>query len=123
MKYRVVIEPDDDGVFVEMKDPTRSIFAFVIGNGCVAIFYYGFWLLGWWIPMLDDLNHAACQFLPFLWFGSFFIASFLALRPYIKNPIFPVLISLPTAFGFSLLLYGMIAVSHLLLAPFLDPMF
>jgi hypothetical protein len=106
-----------------MKDPTRSIFAFLIGNGCVAIFYYGFWLLGWWIPMLDDLDSAAGEFLPVLWFASFFAASFLSIKLYIKNLIFAVLISLGFAIGLSLSLYGMIAVSHLVLAPFLDPMF
>jgi hypothetical protein len=101
----------------------RRRIVFVLGNACVAVLFYGFWLLGWWIRALEDLYDAASAFLPAVWFVGFFAASFLPLKSWIKKPVLSILISVGLAFGFSYLLYALISLSHLLLAPFLDPMF
>jgi hypothetical protein len=108
---------------VEVFDLLLPFLIGLIGNGSVAVFYYAFWLLGWWIPALEDFYDANSRILPAFWFVSFFAASFLSINPCIKKPVFSIFISLGLAFGFSLLLYILICVSSLLLAPLLDPMF
>ena len=110
-----------------MKDWSASLIVLMIGNASITVFYLAFWLLGWWIPALEQLNDAADErarlFWPAVWFVSFFVAIFLSIKPCIKRPIFSVSISAGIAFGFSFLWYALIAAAHLLLAPFFDPMF
>jgi len=110
-----------------MKDWSLSLIVLLIGNAFITFFYLGFWILGWRIPTLgvsyDDLDQRWPLFWPALWFVSFFMATFLSIRLCIKKPVFSVFISVGLAFGFSFLLYTLIAAAHLLLAPFLDPMF
>lgn len=100
-----------------------SFLGFSIWNGSLVIFYLGFWILGWrisaWGNLFDDYSGRFFV----LWFASFFTASLISLRRFLKRPVFPFLISFVAALVFSLLLYILICISHLLLAPFLDPMF
>ena len=99
----------------------RRLGVFVIGNAFVVLFFFGFWLLGWWMQSLEDLWHDFLPYLPALWFVSFFIVSFISLNGFRKW--LAALMSLGFALSFSILLYYFLMVCYLVLAPFLDPMF
>jgi hypothetical protein len=101
---------------------TAQMRAFWLGNGSVAVFFYGFWLLGWWIPALDRLADDVTDLQLFtLCFFSFFIASFIPLRTRRKRA--AIGLSVVVALAFSGVLYCLLLVSWMFLAPSLDPWF
>ena len=93
------------------------------GNGFLTVFYCVVWILGWRIPVLGNIIDDHLPYFFAICFTSFLAVSFLSSRRYVKRPVFHFLISLGVASGLSAFLYILISASHLLLAPFLDPMF
>jgi hypothetical protein len=53
---------------------------FWLANASVAIFFDGFWLLGYRIKALDELSGQIGYFIFALWFASFFMASFIPVK-------------------------------------------
>jgi hypothetical protein len=84
--------------------------AFWLGNGFLAILFYGTWLLGWWIPAVEHMrgNFTDSQLMA-VWFVSFLAASFIPIR--IAHDRFAILKSIGFASLFWLFLIGSIAVS------------
>ena len=80
---------------------------FWLGNGVLVVFFYGTWLLSWWIPAVNDATSG------FGWVTYSFIcfcgASFIALSTAGKK--FVVLKSLGFASVFMVLLFCLICVS------------
>jgi|SRR5579872_7263859 len=99
----------------------KRLLAFVLANAFVAIFFDGFWLLGYRIQTLDDLAGEMGDFQFVLWFVSFFMASFLSLNAIVKKWV--IIKSLGFALAFSFLLYCLEIVSTIILGPFIDPWF
>jgi len=91
----------------------RYRLAFWLGNGFLAILFYGTWLLGWWIPAVERLrgNFTDSQ-LMMVWFVSFFAASFIPIR--MAHDRFALLKSIGFASLFWLFLIGSIAVSFMI---------
>jgi hypothetical protein len=100
----------------------RSFAGFVFGNLSVGIFFYGTWLLSWWIPAFDRLLDGLNDFQWVAsWFIGFFVASFIPLRINRKKACILKAIGFASAFSFAL--FCLVWVSNLLLAPLYDPMF
>jgi hypothetical protein len=88
----------------------RRLLAFCLGNGLVVVFFYGTWLLSWWIPTIDRLqdNITDTQWLA-AWFVGFFVASFIPLSAAGKKV--SVVQSAGCAFLFTVLLICLMGVS------------
>ena len=95
--------------------------AFWMAIASVAIFYDGFWLIGYRVNGFDKLSEDMGYFQLILWFISFFLASFIPLKPTIKER--AVIKCLGLALVFSFALYCLMALSTILLGPYLDPWF
>ncbi len=95
--------------------------AFLLANASVAIFFDGFWLLGYRIKALDDLTERMGYSQYILWFVCFFMATFLPLNRVIKERV--IVKCLGIALLFSCLLYGLMLISYAFFGPFLDPWF
>jgi len=95
----------------------------IVGNGFLTVFYCVVWILGWRIPALGNIIDDHLPYFFAVCFTSFLAVSFFSSRHYFRRPILPFFMALGAASGFSAILYFLICASHLLLAPFLDPMF
>jgi hypothetical protein len=95
--------------------------AFWTAIASVAIFYDGFWLIGYRVNAFDKLSEDMGYFQFILWFISFFLASFIPLKPAIKER--AVIKCLGLALAFSFALYCLMAFSTILLGPHVDPWF
>jgi len=88
----------------------KYLLAFWIGNGLLAVFFYGTWLLSWWIPAIEHLQGDITDSqLMASWFISFFTASFIPLR--LAHNKFPVLKSIGFASLFWLFLFCLMVIS------------
>jgi len=96
------------------KIPTRRFLAFWLANASVALFFDGFFLLGYRVQAFDHLSSALGHYQYALWLGAFALATKLVL----KNCIVECL-ALACAFSFGL--YMLIGVSAAVLAPYFDP--
>jgi hypothetical protein len=104
---------------MEIQNTNPRFFAFLLSNACVAVFFDGFWLLGYRIAAFDRLSEAMGYFQFVLWFACFFGASFLTLRSVIQNRLAARCCGL--ALTFSFLLYLLLGFSTALFGPYLDP--
>jgi hypothetical protein len=98
----------------------RSL-AFILSNASVAIFFDGFWLLGYRIQVLDDLSGEMGYFQSLLWFVCFFLASFFSLNGVIEKRVIGKCLGLALLFCF--LQYFFEIISTVILGPYLDPWF
>src|SRR5580704_14246865 len=95
------------------KVPSRRFVAFWLANAAVALFFDGFFLLGYRVQELDNLSAALGHYQYVLWFACFFSATMFVLRKCVIE-----CLALAGAFSFGL--YFLISVSATLLAPYLD---
>jgi hypothetical protein len=96
------------------KIPARRFVAFGLANAAVALFFDGFFLLGYRVQAFDNLSGALGHYQYVLWFAGFFSATMFVLRRCVIE-------CLALAFAFSFGLYMLIGVSAALLAPYVDP--
>jgi len=96
----------------------RYPFAFWLGNGFVAAFFYGTWLLSWWVPVIEHWQDSLSDFqLCTASFVSFFTASFIPIRlAHIK---FAALKSIGFALLFWFFLFCLIVISIMALGPWM----
>jgi hypothetical protein len=94
--------------------PARRLLAFGLANAAVALFFDGFFLLGYRVQALDNLSAALGHYQYVLWFACFFSATMFALRKCVIE-----CLALAAAFCFGL--YLLIGVSAALLQPYFDP--
>ncbi len=99
----------------------RRYLAFWIAIASVVIFYDGFWLRGYRVNAFDKLSEDMGNFQFILWYVSFFFASFIPLKPTIKER--AVIKCLVVALAFSFALYCLMIFSTFLFGPYLDPWF
>jgi hypothetical protein len=104
---------------METQNPNRWFFIFLLANALVALFFDGFWLLGYRVEVFDRLSTAMGYWQFVLWFAGFFLASFLTLRCTIHDRL--VMRCGGLALMFSFLLFFMLGLSTTILAPYLDP--
>jgi hypothetical protein len=120
-KIRVVKARDCGGNERSEKMTEKRLLVFCLANASVAIFFDGFWLLGYRIQALDDLSGELGYFQFVLWFVSFFIASFLPLRAIVRRRIVAKCLGLALVFSF--LLWCLLLISSVILGPYIDPWF
>ena len=110
-----------DTMTYEMQTPNtnRRMLIFFLANAGVAVFFDGFWLLGYRIAAFDRLSEAMGYFQFALWFACFFVASLLTLPLTIQSRMVGKCCGLALVFSF--LLYGLLVLSTMLLGPFIDP--
>jgi len=96
------------------KIPSRRFAAFWLANAAVALFFDGFFLLGYRVQALDNLSAALGHYQYVLWLACFFCATMFVLRKCVIE-----CFALACAFSFGL--YMLIGVSAALLAPYFDP--
>jgi hypothetical protein len=108
------VNPAGDNVSQPTPVAGRRFFAFWIANVFIALFFDGFWLLGYRIQAFDTLSEHLGYFQFGLWFISYFFVPYFALRATVKECLLHSVL-------FSFLLFCLIGVSTVLLGPYLDP--
>lgn len=104
---------------IEDKMSRQRLYGFWLANACVAIFFDGFWLLGYRIATFDRLSEAMGKFQFVIWFLSFFLVSFIYLKGSIKKHFAAKCCGIASVFCCALFL--LLGISTMMFGPFLDP--
>ena len=107
---------DTNVVVVDYRTGLARLSAFIFSNVGLAITFCLLWIWQYRInfKLSDDIDLIV---VPWLWLAGFFTASFLSIRRSVSRPI---VVSIFSAIAFSLFLW---LTTHIILAPFFDPMF